>query len=72
MFYCLDRIEDGTAYLIDDAGNVTQTDEKNISPGAREGETVVSNGGVYVTDHAETARRREIIKEKFRKLTKEQ
>lgn len=56
----IDRIEDGIAVVETDSGHIEVSAEA-LAPGVREGDAVTLKDGIYVTDRAETDRRRQYI-----------
>lgn len=60
-YYCVDRLEDGLAVLLDDEENTLKVPAGALAaqnPPVREGDILVRDGERWVRDDAETERRR--------------
>lgn len=69
MFYCIDRIEDGKAVLLDEAENEMLLSTELLTKGAKEGDWgVLDTAGCFVPNISETDRRRAQINELLSEL----
>ena len=65
--YIIDRFEENFAVLEkEECGTIDV--ERNLIPEGKEGDVVIFENGNYRVDSEETAKRKELIKEKMRKL----
>ena len=69
MPWIIDRYEEGIAILEDsETREILEISRKEMPKGAREGHVLKIEDGQYCLDLEGTARRKEMIKEKFSKL----
>ena len=69
MPWIIDRCEEGFAILEDsETQEILEINRKDLPKGAREGQALKIENGQYLVDLEETARRKQMILEKFNKL----
>ncbi|MCI8554714.1 MAG: DUF3006 domain-containing protein [Clostridiales bacterium] len=63
MFFAIDRFEEEWAVLQDDDGRSHTVKRASLPEGVRQGDVLRREGDVYQTDEAETASRRERVRQ---------
>ena len=68
MRYIIDRFEGSFAVCEDESRQMRDIEKSKLPKGAKEGDCLLENNGVYVLDSARTDQRRKRIQEKMEKL----
>ena len=69
MYYCIDKIENGTALLIADDERELVISTSLLYDGARENDIVTEKGERFVFCESETKERKKRIEKKLKKLS---
>ena len=66
--FAIDRFEGDIAVLVDEAGKTVQIAKKDLPPGCQEGEVLRHDGKSWHKDAAETAKRKDAIRQRMKNL----